>query len=103
MDGERAWYYADANGSPFGPHQRETLEGLRASGTILPGTLVWTEGMDDWAPYSDSPLQPKSAQHTAPPLPAQANASPLDMPTTADCPTEQQAGSHLPSSGPNNQ
>ena len=67
MDVEQAWYYTDADGSVVGPHPRRTLEALRASEAISPETLVWTEGMDDWAAYHASGLQPES--RTPPPDP----------------------------------
>lgn len=90
MDVEKAWYYADADGSPTGPHPRRTLETLRASGTISPETLVWTEGMGDWATYAASGIEPPSSPATPPPLRPRSNASSLAAPDAAESPAEHQ-------------
>lgn len=47
------WYYAD-QGRPAGPVDDAQLEQLRRSGTIADDTLVWCEGMANWAPYSQA-------------------------------------------------
>ena len=43
------WYY-DQGGQRQGPIPEAELDRLLASGTITLGTLVWCEGMADWAP-----------------------------------------------------
>lgn len=103
MDVEQGWYYADADGSPIGPHPRRMLVMLRASGTILPETLVWTEGMDDWAAYTASELEPSSWPETAPPLPDQSDASPLHVPITSDSAIQRQVDGDIPASDPDDQ
>jgi uncharacterized RDD family membrane protein YckC len=45
------WYYVEA-GQQAGPVDDAQLEALRASGKIQPDTLIWREGMANWAPYS---------------------------------------------------
>jgi hypothetical protein len=43
------WYYAD-QGQPAGPVDDSQLEQLRRSGKVGADTLVWCEGMTNWAP-----------------------------------------------------
>jgi len=43
------WYY-DQGGQRQGPVDEAELDRLVASGTVRPETLVWREGMADWAP-----------------------------------------------------
>ena len=45
------WYY-DQGGQRQGPVPEAELDRLLASGTITQNTLVWCEGMADWAPLS---------------------------------------------------
>jgi uncharacterized RDD family membrane protein YckC len=47
------WYYAN-QGQQAGPIDDAQLEQLRASGIVRPDTLVWREGMENWAPYSEA-------------------------------------------------
>lgn len=42
-------YFIDEGGSPAGPFDRAELEARVAGGTLDPETLVWTDGMADWA------------------------------------------------------
>jgi len=46
------WYYVD-EGKQAGPVSDEQLNEMFRSGKLKPGTLVWREGMADWAPYGD--------------------------------------------------
>jgi uncharacterized RDD family membrane protein YckC len=46
-----AWYYSNG-GERRGPVSQSDFEKLARDGVILAGTLVWTEGMADWRPYS---------------------------------------------------
>lgn len=101
MEVEQAWYYADADGSAVGPHPRQTLETLRASGTISPETLVWTEGMDDWAAYHASGLQPSPSP--SPSLRAEPNERAPEIPSPATGSTSLQSQSGTPPSDPDNQ
>jgi len=45
------WYYS-AHGKPQGPVSQADLETLARTGAVTPQTLVWREGMADWAAYS---------------------------------------------------
>ncbi len=45
------WYYVD-NGRRIGPVDESTLDVLLKAGAVGAGTLVWREGMADWAPYA---------------------------------------------------
>ena len=46
------WYYDGGAGQRQGPVDDSTFEELIAAGTITPQTLVWHQGMKDWAPLS---------------------------------------------------
>jgi len=45
------WYYVK-NGARQGPVEEIELNSLVAQGVVRPDTLVWSEGMADWKPYS---------------------------------------------------
>tara|TARA_Y100000815_G_C13267951_1_gene471846 strand:- start:24 stop:638 length:615 start_codon:yes stop_codon:yes gene_type:complete len=45
---EKSWYYAE-NGERKGPVSESEAARLAQDGTIGPDTLVWSEGMQDWA------------------------------------------------------
>lgn len=47
------WHYAE-NGQQIGPVTDEQLSRLFQTGKITPDTLVWCEGMTDWAPYREA-------------------------------------------------
>jgi len=47
------WYYVD-QGKQTGPISDEQLDEMLRSGSIRPETLVWREGMADWATYSEA-------------------------------------------------
>jgi uncharacterized RDD family membrane protein YckC len=47
------WYYVD-QGQQAGPVDDPQLEELRRSGKLQSDTLVWREGMANWAPYSEA-------------------------------------------------
>lgn len=44
------WYYA-RSGEQVGPIESDVFARLAGEGAIGPDTLVWREGMTDWAPY----------------------------------------------------
>jgi uncharacterized RDD family membrane protein YckC len=48
-----AWYY-HLNGNTQGPVDAPELDRLVATSILTPDTLVWTEGMAQWQPYSSS-------------------------------------------------
>ena len=41
-------FYVAQNGNPTGPFDLQTLAAMVAAGTLLPDTLVWTQGMQNW-------------------------------------------------------
>lgn len=45
------WYYAVGT-EQQGPVDKEELIRLADKGTIQPSTKVWSEGMNDWEPFS---------------------------------------------------
>ena len=49
------WYYS-MNDQQVGPLDDAHMRGLIANGTITPGTLVWTVGMANWLPLSQTRL-----------------------------------------------
>lgn len=52
-DGDGGSWYALVRGEQSGPWTEEALARLAAEGTIDAETLVWREGMGDWAPRRD--------------------------------------------------
>ena len=49
------WFY-DAGGVSRGPMSTEQMAALFQAGTLRRETLVWSEGMANWAPLSESSL-----------------------------------------------
>ena len=49
------WYYQQGT-NRMGPVDEATIRGLLASGAISIDTLVWTNGMSNWAPLQQTPL-----------------------------------------------
>ena len=63
------WYFA-AEGAPDGPHNEEDIRSLFLSGRLNGDTLVWSEGMQQWAPLRlQEPFQ--NLRAPPPPLPPQ--------------------------------
>lgn len=54
------WYYVE-QGQQAGPVDDAQLEEMRRSGRIQSETLVWREGMANWAAYSEAKGEPKPA------------------------------------------
>jgi hypothetical protein len=52
---EKMWYYVKNGTDKHGPVPETELKTLAANGQVLPGDLVWSEGMPDWAPYASAP------------------------------------------------
>jgi uncharacterized RDD family membrane protein YckC len=50
-----AWYYV-LDGASHGPVAEADMRSLRAQNTIALDTPVWTDGMAEWVPFSNSPL-----------------------------------------------
>lgn len=49
------WYYT-LNNQQVGPVEEEEIKKLVEAGTINHSTMVWTNGMANWAPISQSAL-----------------------------------------------
>ena len=69
------WYYVE-NGQQKGPVTQDQLDELARQGTIKADSLVWTDGMANWLPYSQArpgsgaaPMLPVSGAGYAPSLP----------------------------------
>ncbi len=56
----KPYYIATPEGQRKGPFPEEFIRSQHAKGIYNDDTLVWTEGMDDWAPLA-SVLPPKDA------------------------------------------
>src|SRR5947209_4833751 len=73
------WFYVEAN-RQLGPVSDEQLQDLVLGGRVLPGTLVWREGMANWQPYS-SLQQPRVNPSLEPARPSLG----ADTVTCAEC------------------
>src|SRR5438045_3457263 len=51
---EEVWYYA-RGGQQYGPVTEDTLRALAANAGLVPGDLVWREGMTQWQPAQTVP------------------------------------------------
>lgn len=78
------WYYSN-DGQQRGPVSRQQIGEMLASGTLEPGSLVWTEGMTEWQAASAVPgLVPAKPPVAADPSVADAGAlSPYAPPAAA--------------------
>ncbi len=65
------WYYSE-NDAQLGPVTQEQFDALVKSGKIGRETMVWRDGMQDWAPYGDLAYAPglpaMATSTTAPPM-----------------------------------
>lgn len=82
------WHY-ECNGQSVGPVSDETIDVLIKDGVIKRETVVWKQGMDDWAPAEQTDLRTMFA--TPPPLQKRHEpeshkdklmAAPADLPTS---------------------
>ena len=53
---EHAWFYAKTSGTQEGPVDASFLQEAVRRGQLTSSTLVWREGMGQWAPFSVSEL-----------------------------------------------
>ncbi len=60
------WYY-EQSGQRQGPVSDAELDNLLATGVVTQNTLVWCEGMADWAPLSQARAAGPAAGEEAPP------------------------------------
>ncbi len=68
------WYYVE-NGQQKGPVTQDQLDELARLGTIKADSLVWTDGMANWLPYSQA--RPGSGAAPAAAVPGAAFAAPM--------------------------
>src|ERR1051326_1442695 len=68
------WYYVEL-GKQAGPVDDAQLDELRRTGKIQLETLVWHEGMANWAPYREA--RPDSTAGAPPPIAPIAGAAPV--------------------------
>lgn len=69
-----AIWYVDAAGTRAGPVELDQAGGLARNGAISGSTLVWMEGMADWAPADQVAALRGLFAHAAPPPPPPPNA-----------------------------
>ncbi len=77
----RSWYYSKDRTNREGPVSTDELRARFLQGDLPPETVVWSQGMTDWAPITAHPeLQsaeaPPPAMPTPPPQPAAPGAAP---------------------------
>lgn len=65
-----SWYYAE-NNERRGPVDDDVFDGLVRSGAILPDTLVWREGMQNWTAFSQAGYAPAAAEAAPPEAPGE--------------------------------
>lgn len=83
MSADTVWFY-EKNGERTGPvTDAELLERL-AAGEISAATLVWREGMADWAPLSQTELAEGGGIPRTPPAMPALSALPPAMPKLAE-------------------
>jgi hypothetical protein len=87
---EKNWFYSADGQEKKGPVPESELQQLLASGHISAATLVWSEGMANWAPASSvAALQPPSA---AAPVASAAGVSVAAATVTGGVPVPQGLG-----------
>jgi membrane protease subunit (stomatin/prohibitin family) len=69
---QAAAYYAAIEGKQAGPFDIEALGAQASSGRITQQTLVWTQGMEQWAPAGQIPALAGIFAAVPPPLPPNA-------------------------------
>lgn len=62
-------YYLAINGAQQGPYNLEQIKVMLSSHVINPETLIWKEGMANWAALSTLPEFANSISQTPPPIP----------------------------------
>ncbi len=76
------WYY-ESNGQPKGPILESELRRLRNEGKIATDSLVWSDGMEDWAPLNT--IKGLSS------LPGMHTKAPASLPVLKETPFAEQA------------
>jgi uncharacterized RDD family membrane protein YckC len=78
------WYYVE-QGQQAGPVDDAQLEALRQAGRIQADTLIWREGMANWAPYSQVKGGPVPAAGAPPLMAAPLSGGQEGEPADAVC------------------
>lgn len=73
-----AWFW-ESNGERCGPVSEDRIREMLEQGEIGVDSLVWCEGMEDWAPLSSTDLNQRTRR--PPPLP-ERKKSPPNLPAT---------------------
>ena len=63
------WYYVTPYKKKAGPVTRDRLFALYLKDKVLPSTLVWTQGMEKWVPFTDKfdGVAPPRVENIVPP------------------------------------
>lgn len=59
------WYY-EQDGQQRGPVTEGEMRALLRNGEVLPGSLVWREGMEGWRPAAETELRNQPVEHAIP-------------------------------------
>lgn len=77
MPGAAPMFHIAVNGQQFGPYGVQQLQQYVQQGQLTPETMVWTNGMPQWAPAKSVPaLQGLFGPATPPPMPG-GNVPPM--------------------------
>ena len=76
------WYYVK-DGARQGPVEEAEFNRLVGQAVVRPDTLVWSEGMAEWKPYSTVAPGGSALYSAAPPAPAAPVASPAASPVVS--------------------
>ncbi len=83
------WFYLDAERRQHGPVEAGQLAELVRSGALRPDSLIWRDGLADWAPLSELAAELGIA-------PAAAPAAPMPAPAAAPAPAPAETNAYAP-------
>ncbi len=76
-------WYLGRNGQKAGPYSNEQLRRMAAAGQLVPGDLLWKQGLEQWVPITEvRGLLPAAGSGTLPPLDL-TSPGPFDIPDRA--------------------
>lgn len=79
---DRQWHYA-TDGTSIGPRTTPEMQALIAQGAVTGQTLVWTEGMSQWAEAAATELRGFLGARAVPPPPPAVGAAFAALPQAA--------------------